>query len=34
MTNPVFKCPHCKGSIELELTEKGLLKVLKKGAAE
>ena len=30
MTNPVYKCPHCKGAIEIELTEKGMVLLLKK----
>ena len=30
MANPVYKCPHCKGNIELELTAKGLVLLLKK----
>jgi len=25
MTNPVYKCPHCKKEIEIELTKQGQL---------
>lgn len=27
MTNPVYQCPHCKESVEIELTEKGELRL-------
>ena len=30
MTNPVYKCPHCKKNVELKLTDKGLILLLKK----
>jgi len=30
MANPVYKCPHCKEDIEIELTSKGFVLLLKK----
>ena len=29
MTNPVYPCPHCRGKIEVELTEKGEIRFKK-----
>ena len=31
MMNPVYKCPHCKKWVEIELTDKGLILLFKKG---
>ena len=27
MTNPVFRCPHCKKDVEIELTKQGELRL-------
>jgi hypothetical protein len=27
MGNPVYKCPHCKGAVEVELTEQGHIRL-------
>ena len=30
MANPVYQCPHCKGNVQIDLTGKGLILLLKK----
>lgn len=27
MTNPVYRCPHCKEPVEIELTKQGELRL-------
>lgn len=27
MTNPIYRCPYCHGNIEIELDDKGQLKL-------
>ena len=34
MTNPIYKCPHCKKDVELKLTDKGLILLFKKGVSQ